>query len=369
MLHKSRSETAFHTRFRDIRWLALLPLFFFLLSCGEDQKDLSKTAQTFSGRAIGTTYSIILFSDSLIAPQQQIDSLIRAFNDELSTYQESSRINAFNNSREGQTMTVGPLFGEVYIASQKISQLTDGYFDPTVGPLVNAYGFGAEEGVQPPTQQQIDTLLQAVGMDKIDFRRIASDSFAITKKHPKVYLEFNAIAKGTLVDYIAQLLMDKGVQNYLVEVGGEVVSSGQNLEKQKVWTVGIDDPKQKQGDRTLITAIELMNQAMAGSGNYRKRRTDPETGETYVHTVNPKTGLAEPSKTLAVNVIAPDCTTADALATAFMAMPLEMAIKRKNDYENVDVLIMYEGRGGMLKLDMTDGFKAVIVKEDGAPQE
>jgi len=331
-----------------------------VLSCKND-KPVSPIAQVFVGNAIGTTYAIKVFKESPLALTKEVDSIIAAFNNSMSTWQASSDINRFNNGQNNVQVTAA--FKEVYDAAQEVYRKTDGYFDPTVGNLVNAYGFGAKgEQITVPSQQQVDSLLQFVGFYHLDLKPAQKpDSWLLSSSNDGMYLEFNAIAKGTLVDHIARLLDRKGATNYVVEVGGEVITKGRNLESNAPWAIGIDNPKQNPDEeRQIITVVNLTNKAMAGSGNYRKIKTDPTTGKIYAHTVDPTTGKAQPSNVIGVNVIANTCTMADGYATAFMAMPLDKARSILPNIKDIDVLIMYIDDNGLLKFETTPGFKKHI---------
>ncbi|SCY25767.1 thiamine biosynthesis lipoprotein [Nonlabens sp. Hel1_33_55] len=340
-------------------YLVLVSLFV-ILSCKEATQDLSTTTQDIYGNAIGTTYSVKYFSDSTVDLEPKVDSLIDLFNQSMSTWVPDSRINQINAGKD--SVAVGPEFKEVFDYAQEIYRKTDGYFDPTVGNLVNAYGFGADGKQEKiPEPYQIDSLLQYVGFYKLDMVPAATpDEFYVASSHSGIYLDFNAIAKGTLVDYIARMLENQGITDYLVEVGGEVTASGINLEKGQDWSVGIDDPTQTAGNRELITAVKLKDKAMAGSGNYRKFKIDEASGQEYVHTVNPLTGKAVPSEVLGVNVIADNCTLADGYATAFMAMPLEKSRRLLANLPEIEVLIMYMGTDGELKFETTPGFNQYV---------
>lgn len=331
-----------------------------VISC-KKEAPTTPVAQEFVGNAIGTTFSIKAFSDKPLKLNKPVDSVIAAFNNSMSTWQASSVINKFNNGE--QDVLVDATFKEVYDAAQEIYRKTDGYFDPTVGNLVNAYGFGAQgEKTTVPTQKQIDSLMQFVGFYHLNLKpAAAANMFLLSSSKPGMYLEFNAIAKGTLVDHIARILDNMGSDNYVVEVGGEVVTKGKNLESNAAWAVGIDNPKQKpEEERSIITVINLTDQAMAGSGNYRKIKTDPVTGKLYAHTVDPTTGMAQPSNVIGVNVIAKNCTMADGYATAFMAMPLEKSRQILPNIKDIEVLIMYIDDYGLLKFETTPGFKQYI---------
>lgn len=338
-------------------------LFFITLlySCKEKEAENNPIkAQEFVGNAIGTTYAIKLFSDQEQEVKRQVDSIIDMFNNSMSTWVEGSLINRINAGED--SVLVGIPFKEVFNQAQEVYKNTYGYFDPTVGNLVNAYGFGAN-GKQEriPTPSQIDSLKQYVGFDKMQLvPSVVKDSFYIKAAQKGMYLEFNAIAKGTLVDYISRLLDGKNIDNYLVEVGGEIVTKGINLERDSKWAVGIDDPNQQPGERVYITVVELSNVAMAGSGNYRKFKIDPKSGQEFVHTVNPLTGQAIPSEVLGVNVIAKNCTLADGYATAFMAMPLEKSKELIKKLKDIEVLIMYTDKNGLLRFETSPGFEKYV---------
>lgn len=334
-----------------------------LLSCKENNETIVlPEPQEFVGNAIGTTYSIKLFADDEVTLKNDVDSIIGMFNNSMSTWVKGSFINRINAGED--SVLVGKPFKEVFEQAQEVYRKTDGYFDPTVGNLVNAYGFGAD-GTQEriPSQKKIDSLKKFVGFYKMNIiPSKVKDSFYIKSDQKGLYLEFNAIAKGTLVDYMARLLDDKGVENYLVEVGGELVTKGMNLERNGKWSVGIDDPNQKPGERVYVTVLELSNEAMAGSGNYRKFKIDEESGQEFVHTVNPLTGMAQPSEVLGVNVIAKNCTLADGFATAFMAMPLEKSRELLKNLPDLDVVIMYTDRAGLLRFETTPDFERYVKK-------
>jgi len=339
--------------------LSLLLIF----SCKEKESEIAAPEpQELMGNAIGTTYSIKHFAENPIELEKQVDSIIDMFNNSMSTWVKNSLINRINAGED--SVLVGKPFKEVFEQAQEVYRKTDGYFDPTVGNLVNAYGFGADGNQNRiPSQKQIDSLKNFVGFYKMNIvPSKVKDSFYIKSEQEGIYLEFNAIAKGTLVDYMARLLDQKGVENYLVEVGGEVVTKGINLERKGKWSVGIDDPKQKPGERVYITVVELSNKAMAGSGNYRKFKIDKESGREYVHTVNPLTGEAQPSQVLGVNVIANNCTLADGYATAFMAMPLDKSRTLLKNLTDLDVVIMYIDEAGLLRFETTPGFQSYVRK-------
>ncbi|WP_299801260.1 FAD:protein FMN transferase [uncultured Maribacter sp.] len=306
------------------------------------------------GGALGTSYSIISISSEKLDLQKDIDSVFAVINQSLSTYIPESDISRINNG--DTTVVVDRMFQEVLDLSKSIHQETNGFFDPTVGSLVNAWGFGPERQISMDSLK-IDSLLNYVGLNKITL----DDSNHIVKDNPNIYLDFNAIAKGYAIDRLAAMLDAKGIENYLIEVGGELVAKGKNTIKDKFWIVGIDDPEMEVNRFTKIL-IHLNDRALASSGNYRKFRIDEKTGKKYVHTVNPKTGYTQVSNTLAVTILADNCATADAYATALMAMNIEDAFALVEVNKRLEAYIIYLDENGETKEFSTDGFKALVVK-------
>lgn len=203
---------------------------------------------------------------------------------------------------------------------------------------------------------EVARLLARVGFDKVRL----SDAGFIEKDVDGIYLEFNAVAKGYSVDRLAKLMDDYKIDNYLLEVGGELVAKGQNVAKQKEWVVGIDDPEVENG-RQLKTALKLKNRALASSGNYRHFRIDETTGKRYVHTIDPQTGFTKNANTLAVTVLADNCATADAYATAFMAMDLDDALKLISGKKELDAYIVYVDSQGNTQEFVSEGFQKLRV--------
>ncbi|WP_019670999.1 FAD:protein FMN transferase [Eudoraea adriatica] len=306
------------------------------------------------GGALGTSYSITYLTERELDIQSEIDSVFEVINHSMSTYIPDSDISKINNG--DATVRVDQMFREVFELSQEVHANTNGYFDPTVGALVNAWGFGPGDIVKMDSSK-VDSILQFVGLDKV---RLNSDG-TITKKDPRIFMDFNAIAKGYAIDRLAILLDQKDIGNYLIEVGGEIISKGENKIKNKSWIVGIDDPQIEEGRRLKLT-LQLADKAMASSGNYRKFRVDSITGQKYVHTIDPKTGYTRDSQILAVSVIANSCAKADAYATAMMAMELPESKKVLNQQEELDAYIIYLEKDGEVAEFMTPGFKKLVVR-------
>lgn len=323
-----------------------------LLSCKSDKKEVIKNQST--GGVFGTSFSIIYLSKDRLDYQQQIDSVFKVVNQSLSTYIPDSDISKINLG--DSTLQVDHMFKDVFALSREIYKKTKGYFDPTVGTLVNAWGFGPGEEIAMDSVT-VDSLLQYVGFDKV---RLISNG-TISKEDIAIYFDFNAIAKGYAIDRVAVLMDAKGIENYLIEIGGEIVAKGRNTIKDKPWAVGIENPKNELQRESKI-AINLNDRALASSGNYRKFRVDETTGEKFVHTVNPLTGYTKNSSTLGVTVLAENCATADGYATAFMAMDLDSAKEIIESDSSMDAYIIYADSVGAITEYMTEGFKKVILK-------
>ena len=332
--------------------LFLLLIFSVFLSCNSEISE-----EVATGEALGTTYRIVYFSEKEFPVEEGLDSIFEAINQSMSTYRKSSDISKINRGETG--IKVDSMFQEVFKLSQKVNRESGGYFDPTVGDLVNMYGFGPENALISIDSASVDSLMAFVGLDKV---RISAEGEVI-KDLPEIFIDYNAIAKGYTVDVIGFFLEEEGVENYLIELGGELLAKGENLSKGAPWTVGIDDPRQEEGSRSLKVAIALKDRAMATSGNYRKFRTDSLSGRKYVHTINPLTGYPEESNLLSATVLAKSCALADAYATSFMAMGLKRTKDLIPNLQEVDVYFVYSAPDGSIAEYFTEGFEAVILEE------
>lgn len=329
-------------------WVILLPLG----SC--KQRPLERF-QLF-GSAFGTTYNLIYIHDAPIEGiEQKIDSLIQEVNSSMSTYDQDSDISRINRGEHG--VKVDAMFQEVLARSKQVYKATNGIFDPTIGILVNAWGFGPN-GKMDLDSLKVDSLMQYVGLDKV---RLNPQNQTVVKDHPQVFLDFNAIAKGYAIDRLGFLFSKLGLQNYLIEVGGEILTSGSNIMTNKPWKVGVDSPVDAD-DRGSAVLIHLTDKAMASSGNYRKFYFDKDSGKKYVHTIDAKTGYPKISNVLAATVIAEDCATADAYATTFMAMDLEDSKTFLKNNRKLEAFIIYLDEKGDLQQFATLGFQKLVIK-------
>lgn len=305
------------------------------------------------GSALGTTYGIVCYDCNIESSGLQfaVDSIVESANNSMSTYRPNSLISRINKGEEN--VVVDDQFKKVFDLAQQIHKETDGYFDPTVGILVDAYGFGAQEAVEV-TDELRDSLLQYVGFDKLSLKQNV-----LLKANTNTQFDFNAIAKGYTLDLIALYLTQTGGANYLIELGGEIVAKGQNFDSLRAWTVGIDDP-QRFEERVLKQKIQFSDKAMASSGNYRKFRVD-EKGNKYVHTIDPFTGKAKISNVLATSVIADDCATADAWATSFMVMDLPKSLSILKGRSDLWAYIIYSDEQGEIKEWFSPEFAALLI--------
>jgi len=219
--------------------------------------------------------------------------------------------------------------------------------------LRNAYGFGDVKPLQNIDSTALDSLLQFVGFKKV---KLTSEN-KIEKKYPEIYFDFNAVAKGYGIDCIGNYLEAKGVSNYLIELGGEILAKGENIDKRKKWVVGIENIDSKLENRSYSSTVNLKNEAMAASGNYRKFRIDSLTGKKYVHTLNPITGSAEKSDVTSATVIASTCAVADAYATSFMALGLERSKEVLKNLKGIEAYLTYNDDANVEKIFVTKGFK------------
>lgn len=304
---------------------------------------------TLEGSTMGTNYSIKYLDKEKRNFKSAIDSLLDQFNQSLSTYKKASEISIFNTSDTTEFKL--PYFCPVLQTSKSIWETTSGAFDPTVMPLVNAWGFGPESRNQPDSIT-VDSLLNLVGFDKIRF-----DSTKVWKTRPNVQLDFSAIAKGYGVDVLANYLLSNGISNLMVEIGGEVYCQGKNARGQ-YWLIGIDNPEASGIDDYLQARISIKNRAVATSGNYRNFYT--AEGKTYAHTISPFTGFPVQKEILSASVFAPVCIEADGYATAFMVVGLDKAKEILASKPELDAYLIYRNKQDSLETFYTNGIAEYI---------
>lgn len=296
----------------------LLPILFALLciSCSE-QPQYSK----ITGNTMGTTYSVILQSDT-VSPQDvysDIEIELKDINQLMSTYIPDSEINRFNNLQNQSCFRFSSKTWEVLLAAKKVYEETDGAFDITLGPLISRWGFNAEEYKNKvPSNEEVQDLLAEVGTDKLKFD-LANQ--CISKKHPAITINLSAIAKGYGVDRVAHIVEQHGIHNYLVEIGGETKAKGVNPSG-SVWRVAIEKPVSISQQKMLV--VGLQDSSIATSGDYRNYfEVD---GQRFSHTIDPNTGFPITHNLTSVSVIHPQNMYADAYATALAVIGSEKAL-------------------------------------------
>lgn len=311
-------------------------LFFILIAISLSFTACQQVHQVnINGMAIGTYYSITYIGAVDNTLKHDIDSILGDISSTFSIFDSTSVISKINRN---EYTPLPEDFITVFNKAQNINKLTNGAFEPTIGPLINLWGFGKDSITQLPDSSAIDSTKLLVGMDKI---HLIDDT--IYKDDKQIKLDFNAIAKGFAVDKIAQHLLNKGLKNFIIDIGGEIRCNGMK-NKLKQWQIGIQIPTDTQDD--LIESdytFQMQNKGIATSGNYRNYKE--ENGIRYSHIINPVTGRPEKSSLLSVTVIADDCTTADAFATAFMVLDLEKSKKILQNLPTIAAHFIYFSDG------------------------
>lgn len=330
-----------NSRTKIFRALLVMTAILFLYRLTNQDKE---RVSEFPGQTMGTVpYMVKVISTKSLDFTYGIDSVLKALNQSLSTYIPDSEISLLN--RKDTLAFSSNLFFPVLEASQMVVRETNGAFDPTIGPLVNAWGFGPGRLPIDLDSATVDSLLQFVGFDQVSF-----DSYVAMK--PKgTYIDFSAIAKGYAVDLVAEYLERNGVARYMVEIGGEVRAKGNNIENEN-WSIGIDDPLVSKEDRKILAIVGLENQSLATSGNYRNYYE--KDGEIFAHIIDPRTGYNNFHSILSASVFADNCMLADAYATAFMVMGLEQSMDLVERLPTLEAILIYR-EDGELKSYVSEG--------------
>ncbi len=305
------------------------------------------------GFVYGTLYNIVYESPYGTDLQEEINKELYRYTMIFSTYEKESEISKINNN---QPVKLSPEFITCFNRAMEISTISDGAFDITAGPMVNAWGFGPEEK-KAMTATIVDSLIAITGYHKIKLK-----NGEIVKDNPGMKLDMSAISKGYTCDLLAGFLASKGCKNYMVEIGGEINAKGIN-ERGKAWTIQISKPDEKAplGISDAFQAIILLpDHSLATSGNYRNFYI--EDGKKYAHTIDPKTGYPVQHSLLSATVLANDCMTADAFATAFMVMGVEAGIKLAATQPEIEIYFVYTNEKGENQVYMTSGFEKNVVE-------
>ena len=306
--------------------------------------------QQDEGFVFGTVYHITYQSDE--NHQKEIEAELKKVDQSLSPFNKTSIISSVNRNEK---VKVNEMFKEVFELAENISKETDGAFDITVAPMVNAWGFGFKQG-KTPNKEVIDSIRQIVG-----YQKVALVDGYVKKQNPHTMLDCSAIAKGFGCDVVARYLKSKGINNFMVEIGGEVVTCG-NSEKRVPWRIGVNKPTDDSlnTNTELQTVLNVTDKAMATSGNYRNFYY--KNGKKYAHTIDPKTGYPVQHNILSATVIANDCATADAYATSFMVLGMEGAQKVLAKHPDLLAYLIYSDEQGKNQVWYSPSMKKILAE-------
>jgi thiamine biosynthesis lipoprotein len=333
---------------RFLSWFLIIGTFLHFSCNHNPQLQLVK----FRGETQGTYYAVTYYEAEGKIYQEDIESLLKDFDNTASMWVKNSIISKINRN---EPTSINEDFKVLFNKSKEVYFKSEETFDPTIGPLVNAWGFGFTDRMKVD-QHVVDSLLPLIG-----FQKVKLENKSIIKDDPRIQFDFNAIAQGYSVDLVAKLLEEKGIENYLIDIGGEVLGKGSKPNNED-WKVGIEKPSDNAAyGEGLQAIIVLKDKALATSGNYRKFYE--ENGIRYSHTIDPKTGFPVQHSLLSVSVLANDCATADAFATACMVSGLEKSKELINMIPEMEAYFIYSDNDGELKTHFTKGFKKFIDEE------
>ena len=299
-----------------------------------------------TGAAQGSYYTITYFDKENRSFQPQIDSIFALVDASVSLWNDSSIITKVNRN---EPVELNQVFIDNINAAIEAAELSGGLFDPTVSPLVAMWGFSYKNNITP-TQHNIDSILEFV-----DYHKVSIIDGKLVKEDERISLDFNAIAQGYTSDAIAHFLDMQGVENYLVDVGGEIMARGHKPDKSK-WVVGIEKPADSFDSEQIVqTRIELVDKSLVTSGNYRKYVE--REGKRYSHTIDPRTGMSVTHNLLSATVLAENATRADALASICMIMGMEQSLQLINSLDGVEAFYIYADENDQIQTYATEGFK------------
>jgi FAD:protein FMN transferase len=333
--------------------ILLLSSVFIVYKCRSRKTEIMEPVK-IEGRTMGTTYHITYFDSGMRNFTASVDSILLVVNSSINTYDPSSEVSVFNNSAKGTAVDL-PYLVPPLLAAREVHASSNGAFDPTVMPLVDAWGFGPGKRVKLDSAD-VDSILVFVGFEKVI---IGKDS--IKKTDPRTQLDFGGIGQGYGADVVTDFLKSKGIRNMLVEVGGEGMAVGTNLKSGKAWEIGILDPNSTSENQFFKAYVSLSDRAFTTSGNYFNFHE--ENGIKYSHTIDPATGFPAKKAILSASVFAENCTMADAWGTAFMVMGHEEAMRIVKKHPEMDVLLLYSDPSGEVKSFATEGIRTNITFE------
>ncbi len=329
------------------RWIILFIGLVILASCGKQPKKM-----VLQGLAQGSYYAVTYYDEQERNFQHEIDSIFHAVDMSVNLWVDSSVISKVNRNEE---VVLDQIFIDNFNIAQEAAKLSDGYFDPTVSPIVAAWGFSYKVG-DSITPQLIDSLKQWV-----DYRKVRIENGKVIKENPNITLDFNAIAQGYTSDLIAAFLESRGIKSYLVDTGGEIMTKGEKPNGQP-WIVGIEKPAENMDSEQVVqTRIALRDKGLVTSGSTRKYVE--RNGKRYSHSINPKTGYPVEHNVLSVTVLAENSVWADALASICMVMGLEQSLPLIESLDGVEAYYIYSNEQNELETFATEGFKTLIINK------
>lgn len=331
-------------------------------ACKEQQIPYYK----IQGPTMGTTYHITIQCSDPAIVQASVDSILADFNYSMSAYIDSSTLTFVNKADSVFCFSSDedPYFEPIFLKSKEIWKQSGGFYNPAIAPLVNYYGFGYKEKKK---LQAIDTvkvaeLLALTHFDSILMQKDSAGKICIQKLKKGLMLDFNSLSPGYAVDVLARFFEIRGMRNFMIELGGEIRALGVNAEG-KEWVIGINTPSQDAKETDIELPLQISNKSLATSGNYRN--SYESKGQRFAHIINPMTGMSEPSDILSATVIADDCMSADAWATAFMVMGMQKSLDLANQLKGIDACFIYDAEGdGVFEFKMTEGFSAFYLHNE-----
>ena len=327
------------------RWIILIIGLVILASCGKQPKKM-----VLQGLAQGSYYAVTYFDEQERNFQHEIDSIFHAVDMSVNLWVDSSVISKVNRNEE---VVLDQIFIDNFNIAQEAAKLSDGYFDPTVSPIVAAWGFSYKVG-DSITPQLIDSLKQWV-----DYRKVRIENGKVIKESLNMTLDFNAIAQGYTSDLIAAFLESRGIKSYLVDTGGEIMAKGEK-NNGKPWIVGIEKPAENMNSEQVVqTRIALRDKGLVTSGSTRKYVE--RNGKRYSHSINPKTGYPVEHNVLSVTVLAENSVWADTLASICMVMGLEQSLPLIESLDGVEAYYIYSNEQNELETFATEGFKELTI--------
>lgn len=334
----------------DMKKILSFSILFSIFFLGFGKDTLQKI--TVDGFTQSTYYRVIYFAEEKNVTEKEIDAFLADFMQTASLWEQNSIISKINRNEK---VELNDQFETIYRESNRVSQLTDGAFDITIGSLVNFWGFGPKQS-QATQTRLIDSLKRYIGYQKIKI-----ENHYLIKEDPHIELDLNAIAKGYSVDLVSQLLRTYGIENFLVNIGGEIRVSGGHPDGSP-WILAIEKPAENASAEAQIQQVMvLQNESMATSGSYRKYRE--KDGLRYSHTVDPRTGYPVSHNLLSSTVIAKDCLTADALATAFMVMGADKALDFLKQHPEYQGYFITSREDGGFTILYSEGFEKYFIEQ------